>query len=143
MKMPTFKVQFEDGSKNKFKIEICTPNVMRLAFTCLRNQHSVFRPWPLGGDWRAIDLGYIKYTSGTVWYRRSASDFLSGGDEASVRHLDVYLFTDDDGDEGTFGIYCKLYYAMNGNDSPVGDGMLQAAWALKAQPGSLDWNKYP
>lgn len=134
-------VEIKDSSNRTFQIKISTPTVTRLRFELARSGNfTTWRPHFWGGDWKVIDQGSIRYSSGEVWYRRSGTDFGPGFVEADVRYLDILLFLGSEEGADDWGIALRSFFLLNGMSSARGSGYLDQPWALQSKPGQIKWH---
>jgi hypothetical protein len=136
-------VKIKDTADSSVNIEISTPIMTRLNFELWRSGNfRTWRPSVWGGEWTALDQGFIKNGSGEVWYRRSETDFKSGFEEADVRHLDILLYKagNQNTGENDWGIALRMFFALNGTTSSGGVGYLNQSWALQGKPGNINWD---
>jgi hypothetical protein len=131
-------VTIKDSNGQAFTLNISTPSRLRLDLERMRHGFgATWRPHFLGGDWKVIDRGYIRYEKGEVWYRRSGSDGWGTGD---VRHLDILLFLGSEPGSDDWGISLRSFFALNGTNSSGGSGYLDQPWVSHAAPGSISWD---
>ena len=134
-------VKIKDSSGHAFNVEISTPTMARLAFELARSGNfRTWRPSFWGGDWKALDLGSIRYSKGEVWYRRSGSDFGPGFVAGDVRHLDIFLYKGGETGEDDWGIALRSFFSLNGMTSSGGAGYLDQPWSLQINPGTISWD---
>jgi hypothetical protein len=135
------KVKITDSGGRDFYINISTPSILRLGFELMRNGNSrTWRPHFWGGDFKVIDLDFIRYNHGEVWYRRSGTDIGPGFVEGDVRHLDIFLFKGGEEGEDDWGIALRSFFALNGTTSSGGGGYLDQPWVQQSQPGEISWD---
>jgi hypothetical protein len=109
--MATHTVQIGDGSGNSMEISV--------TIGYLSGQ----------GSWRALDLGYLRYTSGTAIER---------GNSGSSTSYDLFCYGPDGVDAG-WGINLSVYedYFTGTNDG--GTGSVAQPWVLQLSPGAISW----
>jgi hypothetical protein len=118
-----------DSREQSFLMRIWTPSVWTKVSTF--NTRGVH-----GGDWEAVDYGWIKYVEGDAW-RHWPSD-ASGAD--------LFFFQsggrDDDAPKGKRGWGMKLLrYDDNWGTNDMGLGEIVQPWCAAIEPGKITWNK--
>jgi hypothetical protein len=133
-------VKIRDSSGRTFRINISTPTIIRLSIELqICGNFKPWRPKIWGGDWSVIDQGFLSRAKGEVWYRRSGSDFGEGFVQGDVRHLDIFLFAEGQG-EDDWGVSLRSFFALNGMTSSGGSGSVDQTWVLQGAPGKISWD---
>jgi hypothetical protein len=108
--LSTHTVQIGDGSGNSFKISVTMGYLSRY------------------GSWRALDLGYLRYTSGIAW------DFKAGWTD----DLTLYLYGTGGVDAG-WGVRLDQYEGALSGVNDGGTGEVAQPWVLQLTPGAVSW----
>ena len=130
-----------DRKGKSFKIHIATPTNWDLIKNVYVADHNSYR-YPMtgsrigksefgkirGGNWRAVDKGFIRYNSGKIISTNS------GVREGDLTTNDLYLMNLD----GSWGIKLFEYeYVWNVNEA--GNGFVIQPWVLQMTVGRFSW----
>jgi hypothetical protein len=105
-------IKIEDAKGKPFRIEIAIPFVPKIG--------------PHRGTWRAIDQGFIRYSSGGTHWVPVAGHNGEG---------DLYFFLND---YPPFGMTLEKLHNFWGVED-MGVGMVPQDWVLACEPGQVKW----